>query len=128
MKLAISVQHDGKILMLEKHQGKYVSRWKAQLESKLKYHYIIIGSCVVILFIMWKLWEAELATTTKSTTVWTRISNTKAQRLHPENSSTFWSGTFLDLVSLKAFLRRFSSFSRSLTSESSSLLFEDLLV
>jgi len=36
--------------------------------------------------------------------------------------------TFLDLVSFKAFLRRFSSFSSSLTSDSSALLWGDLLV
>jgi len=36
--------------------------------------------------------------------------------------------TFLDLVSFKAFLRRFSSFSSSLTSNSSALLWGDLLV
>lgn len=56
--------------------------------------------------------------TNQESCLWAYYSDFKKKKCH----------TFLDLVSFKAFLRRFSSFSSSLISDSSALLWGDLLV
>lgn len=85
-----------------------------------------------------KLWDAELATQTPQFGAWTHLNLNKAQLTKGPACGAYRSDfkkkkkkkcrTFLDLVSFKAFLRRFSSFSSSSTSDSSALLWGDLPV